>query len=61
VFTREELVRHLWDDDFSGDRRAIDVHMSNLRRKLEDDPRNPRRLQTVRGVGYRLLDGPTEA
>jgi two-component system response regulator RegX3 len=61
VFTREELVRHLWDDDFSGDRRAIDVHMSNLRRKLEDDPRNPRRLQTVRGVGYRLLEGPTEA
>jgi DNA-binding response OmpR family regulator len=60
VFTREELVRHLWDDDFSGDRRAIDVHMSNLRRKLEDDPRNPRRLQTVRGVGYRLLESPTE-
>jgi DNA-binding response OmpR family regulator len=59
VFTREELVRHLWDDDFSGDRRAIDVHMSNLRRKLEDDPRNPRRLQTVRGVGYRLLESPT--
>jgi DNA-binding response OmpR family regulator len=56
VFTREELVRHLWDGDFSGDRRAIDVHMSNLRRKLEDDSRNPERLQTVRGVGYRLLD-----
>jgi DNA-binding response OmpR family regulator len=61
VFSREELVRHLWDDDFSGDRRAIDVHMSNLRRKLEDDPRNPQRLQTVRGVGYRLLEAPTEA
>jgi two-component system, OmpR family, alkaline phosphatase synthesis response regulator PhoP len=55
VFKREELVRHLWNDDFNGDRRAIDVHMSNLRRKLEDDPRNPRRLQTVRGVGYRLV------
>ncbi|MCW2975224.1 MAG: transcriptional regulator [Actinomycetia bacterium] len=63
VFTREELVRHLWDSDFSGDRRAIDVHMSNLRRKLEDDPRNPRRLQTVRGLGYRLVggDSATEA
>jgi DNA-binding response OmpR family regulator len=57
VFTREELVHHLWDSDFSGDRRAIDVHMSNLRRKLEDDPRNPRRLQTVRGLGYRLVEG----
>jgi DNA-binding response OmpR family regulator len=54
VFTRDELVEHLWEGDFDGDRRAIDVHMSNLRRKLEDDPRNPRRLQTVRGVGYRL-------
>jgi two-component system, OmpR family, response regulator RegX3 len=54
VFTRDELVEHLWEGDFEGDRRAIDVHMSNLRRKLEDDPRNPRRLQTVRGVGYRL-------
>jgi DNA-binding response OmpR family regulator len=54
VFTRDELVEHLWEGDFDGDRRAIDVHMSNLRRKLEDDPRNPQRLQTVRGVGYRL-------
>jgi two-component system response regulator RegX3 len=55
VFTRDELVRHLWQSDFVGDRRAIDVHISNLRRKLEDDPRNPRRLVTVRGVGYKLL------
>jgi two-component system response regulator RegX3 len=54
VFTRDELVEHLWEGDFDGDRRAIDVHMSNLRRKLEDDPRNPQRLHTVRGVGYRL-------
>jgi two-component system alkaline phosphatase synthesis response regulator PhoP len=54
VFTRDELVEHLWEGDFDGDRRAIDVHMSNLRRKLEEDPRHPRRLQTVRGVGYRL-------
>ena len=54
VFTRDELVEHLWEGDFDGDRRAIDVHMSNLRRKLEDDPRNPRRLKTVRGVGYSL-------
>jgi two-component system response regulator RegX3 len=55
VFTRDELVRHLWQSDFVGDRRAIDVHISNLRRKLESDPRNPRRLVTVRGVGYKLL------
>jgi two-component system response regulator RegX3 len=55
VFTREELVRHLWESDFVGDCRAIDVHFSNLRRKLEEDPRHPRRLVTVRGVGYRLV------
>ena len=55
VFTRDELVRHLWQSDFVGDRRAIDVHISNLRRKLEADPRRPRRLITERGVGYKLL------
>jgi two-component system response regulator RegX3 len=55
VFTREELVRHLWQSDFLGDRRAIDVHVSNLRRKLEPDPRQPRRLVTVRGSGYKLM------
>jgi two-component system, OmpR family, response regulator RegX3 len=55
VFTRDELVRHLWESDFVGDRRAIDVHVSNLRRKLEAEPRHPQRLVTVRGVGYKLM------
>ncbi|HEY2372079.1 MAG TPA: response regulator transcription factor [Gaiellaceae bacterium] len=55
VFTRDELVKHLWESEFVGDRRAIDVHISNLRRKLEIDPRKPRRLLTVRGVGYKLV------
>jgi two-component system response regulator RegX3 len=55
AFTRDELIRHLWESDFVGDRRAIDVHVSNLRRKLEEDPRRPRRLLTVRGVGYKLV------
>jgi len=53
--TREALIRHLWESDFVGDRRAIDVHVSNLRRKLEQDPRKPKRLVTVRGVGYKLV------
>jgi two-component system response regulator RegX3 len=52
--TREQLIRHLWESDFVGDRRAIDVHVSNLRRKIEADPRKPKRLVTVRGVGYKL-------
>jgi two-component system response regulator RegX3 len=55
AFTREDLIRHLWESDFVGDRRAIDVHVSNLRRKLEPDPRRPKRLLTVRGVGYKLV------
>ena len=55
VFTREDLVRHLWQSDFLGDRRAIDVHISNLRRKLEPNPREPLRLITVRGSGYKLM------
>jgi DNA-binding response OmpR family regulator len=55
IFTRDELVAELWPGEQAGDRRAIDVHVSNLRRKLEDDPRHPRRLQTVRGAGYRLV------
>jgi DNA-binding response OmpR family regulator len=54
-FTREELIRHLWESEAGGDRRAIDVHVSNLRRKVEQDPRRPRRLLTVRGVGYTLV------
>lgn len=55
VFTRDELVKHLWQSDFVGDRRAIDVHISNLRRKVESDPRHPQRLLTVRGIGYKLV------
>jgi two-component system response regulator RegX3 len=55
AYTRDELVHHLWESDIVGDRRAIDVHVSNLRRKLERSPRTPERLLTVRGVGYRLV------
>ena len=53
-FTRDELVRRIWEPGSAGDSRAIDVHVSNLRRKLEADPRRPTRLLTVRGVGYKL-------
>jgi two-component system, OmpR family, response regulator RegX3 len=54
-FTRDQLIRHLWESDFVGDRRAIDVHVSNLRRKIEHEPRKPKRLVTVRGIGYKLV------
>jgi two-component system, OmpR family, response regulator RegX3 len=55
VFSRRELMEHLWESEYVGDQRACDVHIANLRRKLEADPASPKRLVTVRGVGYKLL------
>jgi len=55
VFSRREIMEHLWESPYIGDERACDIHISNLRRKIEDDPRHPERLVTVRGVGYSLV------
>jgi two-component system response regulator RegX3 len=55
VFSREQIMERLWETPFVGDARACDVHVSNLRRKIERDPANPTRLLTVREVGYRLV------
>ncbi|MDX6410738.1 MAG: two-component system, OmpR family, alkaline phosphatase synthesis response regulator PhoP [Gaiellaceae bacterium] len=54
AFSRAELVRHLWETEYTGGERAVDAHVVNLRRKLERDPAEPRRLVTVRGIGYAL-------
>jgi two-component system response regulator RegX3 len=54
VFSRREIMERLWQSPFVGDERACDIHVSNLRRKIERDPRNPKRLVTVRGLGYTL-------
>ena len=54
VFSRREIMQHLWDSSYVGDQRACDIHISNLRQKIEDDPGNPGRVETVRGVGYKL-------
>lgn len=54
VLTRDYLISQVWGDDFEGDPRTIDVHVRWLREKIEDDPSKPVRLQTVRGVGYRI-------
>jgi DNA-binding response OmpR family regulator len=54
VFSRSEIMRHLWDSSYVGDERACDLHVSNIRRKIEEDPSEPRRLVTVRGAGYKL-------
>jgi DNA-binding response OmpR family regulator len=57
VFTRAQLLERLWGPDWFGDEHVVDVHVANLRAKLGDDPRAPRYIRTVRGVGYRIGTG----
>lgn len=54
VVEREALFRQAWDTDYTEDTRTLDVHISWLRQAIEEDPRNPRLLVTLRGLGYRL-------
>ena len=56
VFTREMLLDTVWKVDFYGDTRTVDVHVRYLRQKIEDEPDNPKRILTVRGVGYRFAE-----
>lgn len=51
---REVLLQDVWDFDFIGDTRIVDVHISHLREKLEDEPKRPKLIKTVRGIGYKL-------
>ncbi|MEV4601112.1 response regulator transcription factor [Amycolatopsis sp. NPDC049253] len=61
VFTRGQLLEHLHGFDRYITQRAIDVHVMNLRKKIEAAPRKPQRLLTVYGVGYKLTAGPPDA
>ncbi|HEX4680521.1 MAG TPA: response regulator transcription factor [Gaiellaceae bacterium] len=54
AYSRREILEHVWETVFVPDERSCDVHVANLRRKIEDDPAHPKRVLTVRGVGYRL-------
>ena len=54
VVEREQLFKEVWKTKYTGDTRTLDVHMSWLRHAIEEDPRHPRFLKTIRGVGYRL-------
>ena len=54
VFSRAEIMRHLWGSEHVGDEHPADVHVSNIRRKIERSPARPQRLVTVRGAGYKL-------
>jgi len=55
VFSRQQIMEHLWRTPYVGDTRACDAHVSNLRRKIERDHRHPERVVTVREVGYKLV------
>jgi DNA-binding response OmpR family regulator len=57
VHGRRQLLARVWGQDWFGDDHLVDVHVANLRRKLGDDPRRPRYVRTVRGVGYRMGPG----
>ena len=62
VFTRDFLLEHLWGHDFYGSTRTVDMHVSRLREKIEDDPASPTYIATVRGVGFKLraADAPRQ-
>lgn len=55
VFSRRQIMEHLWDSEHVGDEHACEVHVSNLRRKVERDPTRPKRIVTVRCAGYKLV------
>ena len=54
VVTRERLIDEVWDTNWFGSTKTLDVHVSGLRKKLGDDPNDPRYIHTVRGVGFRF-------
>ncbi|SHE75797.1 two-component system, OmpR family, alkaline phosphatase synthesis response regulator PhoP [Seinonella peptonophila] len=57
VLSRDQLLNTVWNYDFVGDSRIVDVHVSHLRDKIERDSRNPEYIKTVRGIGYKF-EGP---
>jgi two-component system alkaline phosphatase synthesis response regulator PhoP len=54
VLTRDQLLSAVWNYEFAGDTRIVDVHISHLREKIEDDTKKPAYIKTVRGLGYKL-------
>ncbi|MBD1372787.1 response regulator transcription factor [Hazenella sp. IB182357] len=59
VLSRDQLLNAVWNYDYVGDSRIVDVHVSHLRDKIEEDTRNPVFIKTVRGIGYKF-EGPKE-
>ena len=61
VVTREQLIDDVWDENWWGSTKTLDVHINAVRRKLGELPGGPSRIATIRGVGYRLDDVPDPA
>ncbi len=57
VVSRDQLLDRVWGYEYAGDTRLVDVHISHLRDKIEDDPKLPKYIKTVRGVGYKFVRG----
>jgi two-component system response regulator RegX3 len=53
VLTRDTLITRVWGADYVGDTKTLDVHVKRLRAKVEDEPAHPRRIVTIRGLGYK--------
>lgn len=53
IFTKQQIFSHAWDSDFIADDNTVMVHISNLRSKIEDDPKSPKIIKTVKGLGYK--------
>jgi DNA-binding response OmpR family regulator len=58
AWSRNDLLDEVWSTDYEGYQRNVDPHINRLRRKIESDPKNPRYVLTVRGVGYKLNEAP---
>ena len=57
VLTRDVLIDRVWGSDYVGDTKTLDVHIKRLRGRIESDPKNPTRIVTIRGLGYKFDDG----
>ncbi|MEH7354379.1 response regulator transcription factor [Neobacillus drentensis] len=60
VLTRDQLLSAVWNYDFAGDTRIVDVHISHLREKIEEDTKKPAYIKTIRGLGYKLEEPKRE-
>lgn len=57
VMTRDFLLDEIWGYEYIGETRTVDVHIRHLRQKIEDDDKNPKYIETIRGIGYRFSSG----